>query len=96
MTDLIALAKQAGFVHDVHYDNVDGDNYHTPRYTISPKLQAFADLIAASERESCAVERDRLREALKQIVEVQQSPIGDSSAFRKIARIAQQALEEAR
>ena len=37
-------------------------------------------------------ERDRLREALKQITEVQRSPIGDSKAFKAIGEIARQAL----
>ena len=38
-------------------------------------------------------ERDRLREALAQITEVQRSPIGDSKAFKTIGEIARQALE---
>ena len=43
-------------------------------------------------RRNAEAERDRLREALAQITEVQRSPIGDSKAFKVIGEIARQAL----
>lgn len=55
MTDLIALAKQAG---DVETDSRGRETFSFDSYG----LQAFADLI----RKESEAERDRLREALKQ------------------------------
>jgi hypothetical protein len=60
--DLIALAREAGFDLPPFYDNVDGDNYQTPRYVLPGKLQAFADLIRQKEREECAKVCDELAE----------------------------------
>lgn len=55
MTDLIALAKQAG---DVETDSRGRETFSFDSYG----LQAFADLI----RKESEAERDRLREALKE------------------------------
>ena len=58
-TDLVALAKQAG--------GVSYTSRHFPDSTYSAfrpeALQAFADLIAAREREACAVECEDLANA---------------------------------